>query len=125
MRSLGSLIRGKYRPSYQDRYYLINKDKPSLVCEGLGFGKYDVDFIWNVSDPDLDQYFLHPYYPERTIQQVELIQDVPGSRGKRGTVHQVHDDMFVLQASNNIDSPWITYTVEWIYLYPTYFKPIY
>lgn len=125
MKSLAKLINENYSPNYQDTFYLQEQYKPSLICEGRGFGSYNVEFFWNIENPKLDTYYLHPYFPNGIIDQVVLLQDIPGSMGTRGTVLEVHNDMFVLYAADHQDSKWITYTKEWIYLYPTYFKPIY
>ncbi|WP_020530998.1 hypothetical protein [Flexithrix dorotheae] len=117
MRTLASLLKAGYSPRNGSYFYRKNDEDPYIYfCRfDYGYKRKPITKPYDrVFDPKV--LYIHPYFPDQPIQLVEIIKSFP--YGKRYHKHALVDG--VLKLAENI---W--FTEEQIYLYPTFFRPIY
>jgi|GEM_PF-4227525 hypothetical protein len=118
MRSLGSLLKAGYVPQKGQEFYQAYSDIPSLRFVDIEKRKRrPTEYLFQPGSHDnLDKYFLWPYFPGKPIKAVQLVKVIPFfSTGKN---HQLVDGALRYKDI-------ICFDEETIYMFPTFFKPVY
>ncbi len=117
MRSLGSLIKGGYIPQQGEVYYQAYSEEPSLKFAGYVKNRRDkkFDFLPHSHD-SLDKYYLHPYFPGTPLRGVDLLKPIPFFKSK---------SRIWLENGQLKFKEYIKLNEEAIYMFPTFFKPVY
>lgn len=107
------------REEYEDILEEINYDYEKEAEIGLRTENFNVKQYWGKT---LDNYYPHPWYPNRAIKGFEIVNNLPGA--KKGVFIEL----------NNINNMWIEihlcgdilqYSIEDCLDNPEFFKPIY
>ncbi len=123
MRTFGSLLKAGYQPRVGSFLYKKNEEKSYIEwCRWSSYTSNKPGHLRScITRPIHTNYkpfelYIHPYFPEEKIYAVELIRPFP--YGYYGRVIELENG--VLNIENKI-----ILTSKDIYLYPTFFKPIY
>lgn len=118
MRSLGSLLRGGFVPNREQVFYQAYSEVPSLKFMDIEKRKRrPADYIFKPHEhDDLDKYYLWPYFPGKRIEAVILTKPIPFF--PHGKKLQLIDGALRYKDL-------IIYDEEMIFMFPTFFKPIY
>lgn len=90
--------------------------------------EYETEYYWDETEPKkwwgktLDNYYPHPWYPERKIVAFQLINNVP--LHNEGTVFKVKQEIYPYIIVTTISGE-IYYQLEDCLNCPEFFKPIY
>ena len=123
MRSLGSLLKGGFRPYNGQEFYKSHSEVPCLKCAGVRKKSRKEKFDRGIKfdfDPynhdDLDKYYIHPYYPGEIVKSVKIVKPLPFF--KYGHIYQLENGFLKFKDL-------VKFSEVEIYMYPTFFRPVY
>lgn len=105
-------------PQKGQEFYQAYSDIPSLKFIDIEKRKRrPTEYLFQPGSHEyLDKYYLWPYFPGKQIQAVQLVKDIPFfSSGKK---HQLVDGALRYKDT-------IFFDEESIYMFPTFFRPVY
>ena len=151
MRNLAQLMEDGYKPKMRQKLYKISSDKAyyyDKASENLDTGEIS-HWAWGddteplLSDEieiDPEEFFLHPWYPNKEIKRIEIIQEMPAL--KKGSIHEIEiilpewdlsgkkdKEPFIMPEEKGINFHWNKqlhfYFMDFMLGFPQFFKPLY
>ena len=118
MRTFASLLKGGYVPKHDSPLWRMNEENLYLQFCRFNHGARNKTPIVKPYNrkftPEL--LYIHPYFPDKPLVAVQIIKPFPF--GKIKMVHYLEKG--ILSLTKNI-----RFSEKDIYLYPTFFKPLY
>lgn len=95
--------------------FILNKKGEVEISKILGSIK-----CWGKT---LDNYYPHPWYPEKNIVAIEIVRDIPFA--STGMNYEIFDEDIAKDWRGMIRCGYTDYSVEDCLQYPEFFKPVY